>query len=409
MKNSSVNDSSVSNSSVKKKILMCIIPVLILGVGGGAFALLEAAKPEPEKKTEEARPLSVYVESADRADVSLLVSSEGEVRPRTQVTIVAQVAGRVVSVSSEFTEGGVVTPGATLLKIEDTDYKLALAQAQSAVAEAEVGIQEAEAAADVARKQLRNAQNASPLALKQPQVARARAMLISAQSAMSQAELNLSRTKISLPFHGRLSEKNVNVGQFVSPGTPIGQAFSTDFAEVRLPLDDTQLASLDLPIGFISARDETIKVNLSATVAGKVQNWEGRLVRLDASINSQTRTLYGQVEVALPYTLNVSQHNMPLAVGLYVTAEIEGRSIENATVISREGLRAGNRVFIVNSEGKLEIRDVSVVHSSPKDAVIDTGIEVNDKIIISSIRNPIPGMALTAMDQRSVGELAGSE
>ena len=388
---------------------MYIIPVLILTAGGGAFALLDAAKPEPEKKTEVPRPLSVYIEFADKADVALLVSSEGEVRPRTEVTIVSQVAGRVVSVSSEFTEGGVVTPGVTLLQIEDTDYKLALAQAQSAVAEAEVGIQEAEAAADVARKQLRDARNASPLALKKPQVARARAMLISAQSALSQAELNLARTKISLPFHGRLIEKNVNVGQFVSLGTPLGKAFSTDFVEVRLPLDDTQLASLDLPIGFISAKDEVIKVNLSATVAGKTQYWQGRLVRLDASVNSQTRTLYGQVEVALPYTKTVSQYNMPLAVGLYVTAEIEGRSIANATVISREGLRAGNRVFIVNSEGKLEVRDVNVVHSSPKEAVIDTGIEANDKVIISSIRNPIPGMALTAIDQSGVGELAGGE
>ena len=399
----------MGNDAVKKKILMYIMPVLILVAGGGAFALLDAAKPEPEKKTEEPRPLSVYIEPVNKADISLLVSSEGEVRPRTQVTIVAQVAGRVVSVSSEFTEGGVVKPGATLLQIEDTDYKLALAQAQSAVAEAEVGIQEAEAGADVARKQLRDARNASPLALKKPQVARARALLVSAQSALSQAELNLSRTKISLPFRGRLSEKNVNVGQYVSPGTPIGQAFSTDYVEVRLPLDDTQLASLDLPIGFIAARDQVIKVNLSATVAGKVQLWEGRLVRLDASIDSQTRTLYGQVEVASPYAENVSQFKMPLAVGLYVNAEIEGRSIANATVISREGLRAGNRVFVVNSEGKLEIRNVSVVHSSPKEAVIDAGIEANDRVIISSIRNPIPGMALTAIDQSGAGALAGGE
>jgi len=370
---------------------------MILMAGGGAFALLDAAKPEPEKKTEALRPLSVYVQSAEVADLALRVASEGEVRPRTEVTIVAQVAGRVVSVSSEFTEGGIITPGATLLQIEDTDYLLAVAQAQSAVAEAEVGIQEAEASADVARKQLRDARNASPLALKKPQLARAKAMLVSAKSALSQAELNLARTKISLPFQGRLSEKNVNVGQYVSPGTPIGKAFSTDYVEVRLPFDDTQLASLDLPIGFIAARDEVIKVKLSATVAGKVQRWEGKLVRLDASIDSQTRTLYGQVEVAFPYTENVSQHKMPLAVGLYVVAEIQGRKVANATIINREGLRAGNRVFIVNDDGKLEVRNVTVVHSSPTEAIIDSGIQPSDKVIISSIRNPIPGMALTVI------------
>ncbi|MBL4682703.1 MAG: efflux RND transporter periplasmic adaptor subunit [Pseudomonadales bacterium] len=392
---------------MKNKILMSVIPVIILAAGGGAFALLDAAKPEPEKKTEEPRSLSVHVQLAETADLALRVSSEGEVRPRTEVTIVAQVAGRVVSVSSEFTEGGIVTPGATLLQIEDTDYRLAVVRAKSAVAEAEVGIQEAEASADVARKQLRNAQNASPLALKQPQVARARAMLVSAKSALSQAELNLSRTKITLPFHGRLNEKNVNVGQYVSLGTPLGKAFSTDYVEVRLPFNDSQLASLDLPIGFIAARDEHIKVNLSAKVAGKIQQWEGKLVRLDASINSQTRTLYGQVEVAFPYTENVSQHSMPLAVGLYVKAEIEGRKVANATLISREGLRAGNRVFVVSEDGKLEVRNVNVVHSSPTEAIIDAGIEPLDKVIISSIRNPIPGMALSAIEKSSNDALPG--
>lgn len=383
---------------MKKKIIKVVAPIAILLVGIGSFKMLEAGKPIPEKKTEEIRPLSVYVEHAEQKDVSLLVSTQGEVRARTEVALVAQVAGRVVSISTEFTEGGIVSKGVSLINIDDADYKLALAQSQAAVAEAKVGVQEAEAIADVARKQLGSSKKLSPLALKLPQVAQAKARLEAARASLSLAELNLARTKISLPFNGRVTEKSVDVGQYVSPGTSLGRAFSTNVVEVRVPLDDDELASLDLPIGFIADGENPLLVDLSAVVAGKMQHWQGELVRLDAAIDSRTRTLFGQIEIKSPYDKNVSQNNMPLAVGIYVKAEIKGRRISNATVISRDGLRAGNNVFVINSEDKLDVRKVDVVHSSSKIAVIGSGVKPDDRVIVSSIRNPIPGMRISALD-----------
>ena len=389
------------DNHMKARLIKIAVPVAILLGGIGAYKMLEASKPEPEKKTEAVRPLSVYVESAEQSDVSLLVSTQGEVRARTEVNLVAQVAGTIMSISPEFTEGGIVSPGVTLINIDDTDYKLALLQAQAVVAEAEVKVQEALAIADVARKQLQNSKDASPFALRQPQVAQAKARLIAARASLSQAEINLSRTQISLPFDGRVMKNNVGIGQYVSPGTSLGVAFSTSVVEVRVPLDDDELASLDLPIGFIADGETPLIVNLSATVAGKLQRWQGELVRLDASVDSQTRTLYGQVEVKSPYEKNVSQNNMPLAIGLYVKAEIEGRKITEATVIPRDALRAGNNVFVINSKDRLDIRKVNVVHSSEKRAIIGSGVEPNERVIISSIRNPIPGMRVSALESET--------
>lgn len=372
-------------------------PVSILAMGVGAFFLLDLAKPEPEKKTDPPRPLSVYVKPAEQADIALRVTSGGEVRSRTDVNIVSEIAGRIVRVSNEFTEGGRVEAGVAFVEIDDRDYQLALSQAEATVAEAEVGVQEAVAQADVAIKQLRNPNNASPLARKEPQVAQAKARLKAAKANLQRAELDLARTKIALPFAGRIKEKMVDVGQYVSPGTMIGQAFATDVVQIRLPLTDSQLASLGLPIGFVANKDQVLPVELTAVVAGLDQNWQGHLVRLDASIDRDTRTLFGLVEVTEPYGENLSQHGMPLAVGLYVNAEIFGREIVDATIIPRQGLRAGDNVFVLNSEQRLEIRNVQVVHSSDTDAVIGSGISPQDRIIVSSIRNPIPGMNLTAL------------
>ena len=89
---------------MKHVLIKYITPVVVLFFGVGVFALLDMTKPEPPKKTERPRPLSVYVEAAQQANVAMLVSTEGEVRARTRVNLIAQVAGRVVSVSKEFTD-----------------------------------------------------------------------------------------------------------------------------------------------------------------------------------------------------------------------------------------------------------------------------------------------------------------
>ncbi len=373
-----------------------MLPVAVVGLGLGAYGLLHALKPEPEKKDEPPRAISVFVHPVSKSDIPLKVITQGEVRARTEVDIVAQVAGRVVSVSPEFVEGGVVEPDVPLIVIEPTDYEFAVNQADARVAEAEVRVQQALADQDVARKQLRGAKDVSDLALKKPQVAEANARLKAAKSDLEQARINLERTRISLPFHGRVVSTSVDVGQYVSPGTPLGRAFGQDVVEIRLPLNDSQLASLGLPIGYVANGGEPLSVEVSATVAGKTQHWLGKLTRLDASIDPTTRMLFGIAEVKNPYGEGVSEFGMPLAVGLFVTAEISGRQLRDAYIIPRHALRAGNQVFVVN-DGKLEIRNVDVTYSSSEEAVIASGIEVGDNVVVSSIRNPIQGMALEAM------------
>ncbi|MCB1644762.1 MAG: efflux RND transporter periplasmic adaptor subunit [Pseudomonadales bacterium] len=380
------------------KLVRYAAPVVILAAGFGGYSFLHWAKPEPEKKTEAPRPMSVFVETVRKTDATLEVRTEGEVRAATAVEIVSQIPGRVVSVSDEFVEGGRVEPGVSLVEIEPVDYQLALSQAQARVAEAEVSLQTAIAVADVARKQLRDAANASDLALKKPQVAEARARLEAAQADLRQAELNLSRTSIALPFTGRLVSTSVDVGQYVSPGVSLGKAFATDRVEVRLALTDNHLASLNLPIGFVAEPGEGLDVTFSAQVAGREHLWFGKLVRLDASIDPATRMLYGVAELERPYDQNRSEFGMPMAVGLYVSAEIQGNDVESVAVIPRDALRAGNKVYVVNQDGKLEIRDVIVRHSSPQRAVIAAGLENEDRVVVSSIRNAIPGMALNAME-----------
>lgn len=379
-----------------KNIVKVIAPVTVLAASIGAYALLQVTRPEPEKNEEGPRPTSVYTATVESHSAALEVTTQGEVRSRTEIDLVSQVGGRVITVSSEFVEGGRIEPGIPLLQIEDTDYRLALSQAQSRLADAELAVQQALADQDVARKQLRNDLDASDLALKKPQVAQARAQREAALAGLEQAQLDLQRTSVSLPFKGRVASTRVNIGQFITPGTVLGKVFGTERVEVRLPLNNAQLASLGLPIGY---NGEGVPVVLTAQVAGQLQQWQGSLVRLDASVDPETRMLYAIAEVEDPYGQSVSDKGMPLAVGLYVEARIQGRRLESALHIPGSALRAGNKVFVVNSEGQLEIRDVDVAHASPRSAVITAGLQPGEQVVTSAIRNPIQGMALSSLER----------
>ena len=384
---------------MSKKLFKIIAPIAVIAVSAGAFALLQASRPEPEKNEEGPRPISVYTATVGQEDASLEVLTQGEVRSRTEIDLVSQVGGRVITASPEFVEGGRIEPGVSLLQIEDTDYRLALSQAQARMADADLSVQQALADQDVARKQLRNDKTASDLALKKPQVAQARAMREAAQAGLEQARLDLKRTSITLPFAGRVAETRVHIGQFITPGTVLGKVFGTELVEVRLPLNNRQLASLGLPIGYIAPQGGGVPVEFSAQVAGEMHQWQGKLVRLDASVDADTRMLYAMAEVADPYGKAASKNGMPLAVGLFVDAKIKGRDLTAAMSIPGNALRAGNVVYVINGEGRLEIRNVNVAHATPKRAVISEGLAPGEKVVVSAIRNPIQGMALAALNE----------
>ena len=376
-------------------------PVGIGFAGIAIFALLQVTKPRPVPNIEPPRPVSVEVAPAIRAASRPIVVAYGEVRPGVRTQLVAQVGGRIDSIAPAFIEGGEFAPGEVLLSIENTDYLAAVDERFARLAAAKVDLEQAVADADVARKQLAGQKNPSPLALKQPQVARAEAAVKAAETALSLAQTNLERTQISLPFRGRVQSQSADLGQFVSPGKVLGTVFGTDVAEVRLALTDRQLASLGIPIGFSGDTDGALPVVLSGEIGGVTYRWQAALVRLDAAIDPTTRTVYGTVRVHDPYG-DASIQGMPLAVGLYVDAEIEGRPIIDAIQIAAEGLRAGNEVFVLSGEGLLDIRQVEVVHRNRDTVLLGAGVEAGEQVIISAIRNPVRGMRLEAMDSTAV-------
>jgi RND family efflux transporter MFP subunit len=382
-----------------KKFLKIISPILVLVVSIGIVQALGAAKPEPEKKEEAQRLISLYVDEVKSDTVTISVQTQGEVRPKTEIDLIPQVSGRIVSISESFAEGAEFGPGETLIKIDDTNYKLAVVRAQARVAEAEVAVQRELANAKIKKEHWldkRNAGEPTPYALNKPQVMEAEAKLLAAESDLKEARLNVARTEINVPFLGRVRAKNVGIGQYVTAGQSLGRVFSTDTVEIRLPLTDSQLAELNLPMGFMADAFNAPEVQFTAQVGNNEHTWKGRIVRTHASVDQQTRLIYAVAEVEDPYGLGADS-GMPLAVGMFVHADIAGVNSQSAMVLPRLALRNANKVYVINDEDRLEIRTVEVLSTSEEIVLVSNGLAVGDKVVTSTIPAAVDGMEVRAI------------
>ena len=381
-----------------KKLLRIAAPMLVLITGFLVVQGLVAAKPEAEKKDEEIRKISLYVDSVQAEQVVVAVKTQGEVRPKMEIDLIPQVSGRIVAMSEQFSEGAEFVPNTMLLKIDDADYQVAVVRAEARVAEAQTNLERELATAEIKEEEWRDnpkkEQEATDFALNLTQVAQAEAMLRSAKADLNKAKLDLARTEIRVPFHGRVRTRNVGIGQYVSAGMPMGRVFSIDTVEVRLPLTDAQLVELNLPLGFMSSEEGSSPlVTFSATLGAREYQWEGAIVRIDASIDQETRLIYATAEVRDPYGLAANE-GMPIAVGMFVNAEIEGVAEQSAFVMPRLALRNRDKVYVINENNELEIRTVEVLSTSEERVLVTSGVNEGDRVVTSPVPNAVDGMAV---------------
>ncbi|MBT8047192.1 MAG: efflux RND transporter periplasmic adaptor subunit [Xanthomonadales bacterium] len=378
-----------------KKFLRYSAPVLVLAAGFVIVQILVAAKPEPEKNDDEARPISLYVDEVKSETVTVSVKTQGEVRPKTEIDLIPQVSGRIVAMSESFREGAEFTPDSVLMKIDDTDYQLAAVRAEARVAEAQTALEREFATAKMKEEEWRDGrkdQEPTPFALNLTQVAEAEAKLLSARADLRKARLDLERTEIRVPFYGRVRDRTAGVGQVVTAGTKVGRVFSIDVAEIRLPLTDSQLVELKLPLGYKADDPLTApQVNFRASLGSRDFFWKGHIVRVDAAVNQDTRLIYATSEVIDPYGLGATE-GMPLAVGMFVSAEIEGVTEQAAYVMPRLALRNKDTVYVINDENRLEIRTVNVLSTSEDHVMVSSGVSPGEHVVTSTLPNAVDGM-----------------
>ncbi len=396
-----------------KRLLQILVPIVLLAIGGTVFYLLVTTAPEPRQRPNFSTTPDVVARKLAPESYTVTLETQGEVRARTTSTLIPEVRGQIVDVARNFTEGGFFEEGDVLLEIDDSDYQTELIVADAALAQAELREFEELARYEQAKldwERLNPGVEANPLTLREPQLKQARAATASAKARLTTAERNLERTKIRAPYAGRVLSKNVDVGQYVSPGNQLARIYAVDFAEVRLPLTATQFSFLDLPSVYRgenpSFREGPV-VTLSSTIGTETYEWRGRITHTEGLVDSRSRQLFVVAQVRNPYGES-ADGRPPLKVGSFVQAKIEGKTLEDVYVIPRVLLRENEFVLLVDSENYLSRRSVELAWETDEVIVVQSGLNAGDKLCLTEVPYALEGWPVNVTDESGV-QIAAEE
>jgi RND family efflux transporter MFP subunit len=227
----------------------------------------------------------------------------------------------------------------------------------------------------------------------------------SALAGVEMAERDLERTTVKAPYDGRIREKFADVGQMVSARqSQLARIYSTDTAEIRLPISLKDIEYLDLPESYSnrSTNDTKPRVIVSGSYGGAQYEWEGVIDRTEGAIDPKTRLSYVVAKIEEPYKKEENSDRPPLKVGLFVEASIQGKRIENAFKIPRKALRENNTVYTVDQENRIVFKDVEVYQTDTEWAIITSGLEDGDRICITPLEYAVMGMQVERESRESI-------
>ncbi len=377
--------------------------LLILIASTVVFYALTQLKGRPEKEPEgEAIPLVESLRLTPES-VTLTIRSQGVVKPATETHLVAEVSGLVTDVSPLFVSGAVFREGDILASIDRSDYDVALTQAEAALATSKARLAEEIAKSDAEKKNWQRSGkklvDAPDLLLRKPFVAQARANVKAAKAQVAKVRRDLEKTVIKAPYAGMVIERSLNKGQFVVTGDAVGTVFSTDVAEIRLPLKPSDLEFIDLP-GFGQTKSTAPVVQLEQQQGRVTLQRQGVIARAEGIVDERSRMHYLVAEIKDPYALETTGQPV-LKVGSFVYATLQGKTLDNLYRIPRSALYGSGQVLIYKGNdgqnGHLWFRQVDIVYASEDDVFVTGNLMHGDRLCITAINNPVDGMKVRSL------------
>ncbi|MGI9178335.1 MAG: efflux RND transporter periplasmic adaptor subunit [Pirellulales bacterium] len=419
--------------SVARTIVGWITPLMILGAGIAIFLSMGSQPPPARKTAPVATALPVRTAAVETVTEGLTLEADGAVVPLREVTLAAEVPGRMKAKGDACNEGQFVKAGTVLFEIDPRDYELDVERLERELKQADLAIEEIDEEAaqnlelvDLARRQIElarrevtrlealkagrivtesehdralrdelTAANAvSTLDGQRRVLAKRRNKLLEARSLaatmLEKANLDLSRTTIKAPIDGLIVEDKVEQGSFVSKGTPLVMIEDTSAAEVRTSLEMDDLARIwggrrgDGSASTGHGRDAyDTPASVIFRVGESAYEWEGVLSRQEGrGLDEKTRTLPCRVLIKNPdrvRSLDRYGATMPQAPagaprsllrGMFVEVHVHVDSPESLVSIPDEAQRPNGEVWVMR-DGRLTVLRPRAVQASAGRLVFD--------------------------------------
>ena len=426
---------------------LLIVPPIILGAIAIWWFVSQRQPPQIAAPQEVIR--NVRIIEAQHIDLVPTVSGFGTVQPGKTWKAVVQAAGEVEFMHPKLKRGAIMPAGTEIIRISPRDYKLAIAQAQANIARADAQIVEfdlseenTKASLEIERQSLKIyereldrkeklvASGATSRTLldeeirdtllqgKKVQDLENTLKLIPSQRAalveqrklnqieLDQANLNLARTRIVLPFDARIAEVSVEDAQYVQVGSNLVTADGIKTAEIEAQIPLARFSALarvaagdDAPIGLTPETIGTVveRLGFSATIhlnAGETEVvWPATFSRISDTIDLKTRSIGVIVTAEDSWKSAIPGQRPPLSKGMFVEVRIRANKQTDQIVVPRAALH-GRNLYLADNENRLVIRPVETGLKQGSHIVVNSGVEPGDRIVVSDLLPAIEGMLL---------------
>jgi len=406
--------------------------VIVLAAATAIAVLLWTMRPKAERKVQVKTGSLVEVFPAMSENMHMIIEGYGTVKPREVLKLVTEVRGQITDIHTSFKEGFFAAKGTQLIKIDPRAYKLEVdrrkaqinqtraemkrlkqevenIKASITISKSDVALAKAEflrlkklsGRKVVARTTLDQAEQRylarldrlqgleNQLALTGPLKEQFGAQLNMAKVLLHQAELDLEKTSITLPFNGWILEKRIEKGQHVHAGEYLGSAYSDGGLdiEVRIPVKDLKWFLPDV------TRESRPEAEIVFSGSDSLYTWKGRVARVKAQMDERTRTLPVIVETDGNTKTDKIRSAFQLRPGMFVTVKIKGKEIKKAFKVPRHVVHGDGTVYLV-SDNSLRFRSVSIVRRFKDAVIIEGGLSDGDLIVKTPLSDASEGMLI---------------
>ncbi|WP_420392226.1 efflux RND transporter periplasmic adaptor subunit [Acuticoccus sp.] len=384
-----------------RPVLWLVLSLVVLAIGGGIFAFLTFAGEEPSPP---ARAAELVRAAEVQPARTLMLSQTGFVRPRAEVEVAPEVAGRIERVGDGFVLGGRVERGDLLIQLEQERFEADVARARAAVQRAEAALAQAEV--DRGRQEELEARDfASEAALQQAIVAVAAAEgdLTAARADLTQAEIALADTVVLAPFDALVTAEAAAVGQLVPSGQSVGTLVAADAVEVLMGLTPGDVDVLGDPSRAVGGRVLVRATDTTTEASAEAQGVllaQGLVTEIDPRIEEATRTIALVVTVADPFDGEGRRLRIGELVELGLPISLENRS---AVEVPPEAVKGRDLVWLIE-DGVLRRRRVEPLDRL-EDRIVLRGVAVGpgDLVMVSDLPAPFDGKRVRVQEEEPAG------
>jgi len=378
-----------------------LLPLLIVILGGLlSYYILQAGQQKPAnyKNKQQKRLRMVHTTELVKASVVPSWHASGFVIPAESVKVHARVSGNIESINPFAIPGGQLKKGQWLAKLEPLDFELTLKSQQAQLTQAQANFSLVQADQFLAKEELLllNSDDGlnidQSLVLREPQLTVAKAKISEAKSNVEKAQLNLNRTRVLMPFDGKVISKGVGLGSKVSSNTSLFSVVNTD----------TYWLEVKIPHKFLALLDKQALAEISQTrLWGVGKTRTARFVSVLPELDTKDRQVKLLLAIDDPQT---EKPNLPpVFINDFLNIQLKGKAIKNAWTIKHSWLQTDNTIWVVDKNNTLQKRAVEVLFKGQDVIYVNTDIKSGDNALAEK-----PGIASVGLVVKTRKSLSNS-